>query len=222
MAMAWDDAIDQVLVRLAEDNASVVAELPAGTGTVSAATISTNTQIATFLDEGQKLLARTPLFALRSTATATIADNALIVSYSAMTPLVAGQVPWRILSATLGSTLLQLCDEKWREVYYPGRTTTGAVVHLFDNGDHATFGPTPGTGNGGTLTVSALMLPRTAAVGSANNDVPDHLMHYVIGFGCFKVCEQNAAEPGFAAMLANYRAEVAAWAGPLIGLGGKK
>ena len=221
MAMAWDDAIDQVLVRLAEDNTSTIAELPAGTGTAASATISTNTEIATFLDEGQKILARTPLFALRSTATATIADAALQIVYSAMTPLVSGQIPWRILAATLGSNVLKLADEKYREVYYPSRLTTGTIVHLFDNGDHATFGPTPGTGGGGTLTVSALMLPRTAAVGGSNNDVPDYLMHYVIGFGCYKVCEQNSAEPGLAAMLPVYRAEVAAWAGPLIGLGGK-
>lgn len=221
MSMAWDDAINQVLVRLAEDAASPVAELAAGTGTVSAATIGTAVQIATFLDEGQKLLARTPLLEIRDTASVTIADSTYRKNYADFTPNVSGQVPWRILSATLGSTALKIADEMYREVYYPENGTTGAVVYLFDNGDHCTFGPVPGTGNGGTLTIKAKMLPRTAAVGSSNNDVPDHLMHYVIAFACYKVCEQRASEPKFDGLAQVYRAEVAAWAGPLFGLGGK-
>jgi hypothetical protein len=219
MAVAVNDAIQQVLVRLAEDNTSTIAELPAGTGTASSATIATNTQVATFLDEGQKLFCRTPMGRILSTATKTLTAGDTGADYDAFTPLVSGQVPWRILSAKVGSTPVKVADPQWQHVYYPNQATTGVLAYVFDAGDNVTYGPVISSGGAGTLTITCLMLPRVASVGGNLTDIADHYVQYLISFACWRVCELNAAEPAFAAMLPNYRAEIAPWAGPLIGLG---
>lgn len=217
--MTWNDAAQQVLTRLAEDATSPIAALPAGTGTSASDTITSTTQILTYLDEGQKLLARTPLFQVQGTATVTVSDGDRSTLYSAFNPAVSGQVPWRLLRAKLGSSPLKIADPEWRAVYYPDYATAGIIAFVFDAGDRCFYGPVPSTGNGGTLTVDALMLPPTAAAGGTST-VPDHLMHYVIAFGCYRVCEQNAAEPGLAAQLPLWRGEVAKWASELIGVSG--
>jgi hypothetical protein len=206
--MTGTEAIQQVLVRLNEAANSPVAELVAGTGSASPATISTSSQILTWLNEGQDALAQSDMLQIRGRSTATVGAGAQQTLFSAMTPATTGQVLWLPLLATWAGAQIQVVDMAYQPIYYPDRGTQGTPVYAFVDKHRVIMGPRPVSS--GTLVLEGFVLPvHLAVVGDSFVDVPDQLMPHVINWAAWQVCRKGIAEPALAAAEPIFRAEVA-------------
>ncbi len=214
-------------MRLAEEANSPVAELPSGTGPDESPTITSTAQIITYLIEGARLLARTPLLQVRGTASLDPVEvGARQIDYTDLTVSPANRTVWAIESATFTPASgdddgiqkrLDLNDAAYYRVHHPHAQVeaTARPKRIYDAGTHCFLGPRPSTE--GVLDLEVRLLPKDIASGDAIEDIPDDRLHHVISFGCWRVCKANAGAP-FAAGLKLFEAEIA-WAAPFLGLG---
>lgn len=220
-----ETAYHQVLARLRESLDTPVAELPTGDGPADTPEITNEAQIVAWLDEGQKLLARTPLLEIRGTAQitgVTVGERQWDMTEATVTP--ADRVLWRIESAAWTTTStsdvkpLEVNDGRFYPIHHPSPITETAARprRIYDTGKQILIGPKPSAA--GTINITGLLLPLTAEIGGDLDDVPDEKVHHVVAFACWRVCQRMIAEGAYAAALPIWQNEIA-WAAPFLGLG---
>jgi hypothetical protein len=213
MSIPVDATIKQVYARLAETIGSPIAELPDTTG--GAGDITSDEQILNYLNEGQELLAQTPLLTIWGTASATISSGAIQTTFTDLTPAVSGQRMWSAVAARWGSTPIDVCDAKWFRVHNPNPAQTGTPARVYNDSDGVLIAPRPTAS--ATLTLEGWMLPRAGTSGSNFADLRAELAPFLIAYGCWKACIALVEEPKFATALKLFEAEWKSAAGLSLG-----
>jgi hypothetical protein len=214
-------AVQQVLARVLERNNSPVAQLAAGTGP-TAVTIETPDQILTYLNEGAQILARSPVLQIRGTATVPVVSGTARYALAGLTTNPTSRTLWSVRSAKLTITATSaifhpgIAGIANLELYYPQGTEAGTPRYVFDGSTFVHLGPIPDAD--ASLILYGLLLPKTIVSGSSIEDIPDVLLHHLIAFGCWRVCQQNLSNERFAASLPFWAAEITPWAGDVLGL----
>ena len=215
MAYPVDDAIAQVLTRLAEADASQVAELPADGGPAATPTLTTEEQILTFLNEGQDELTRLGvLMTFGGGSNSDVASGTKKLLFSALTMGTANQrmhhvreAKWLPVTSGAIASPLQVCSRQWYEVHHPAilTETTATPERIYEENDGVLLGPIPNAD--GTLTVYGTVFPRPGVAGGDFDDLPQELAPRLIAYACAMVAKQNGAEGALAAVLPIWEAE---------------
>lgn len=222
--MTVNDGVAQVLTRLAESLDSPIAELPTGDGPADAPEISSANQIIFFLDEGQKLLARTPILEIRGGATISgVSIGEYRWTHNEATTDPVDRVLWRAESAAWTPTggtpyPLEINDGRFFPIHHPNPLTEARARprRIYDTGLNLLIGPRPNVA--GAIALTGLLLPKTLVAGGDFDDVPEEKIHHVVSFACWRVCQRNVVEPAYAAALPLWQNEIS-WAAPFLGLG---
>lgn len=222
--MTGAQAVQQVLTRVLERNNSPISQLAAGTGPADV-TITTSAQLLTFLNEGKDILCRTPLLELRGTATIAVVEGTARYTLQGATTSPTNRTLWSVRSAKLTASANAAvfhprpAASKFHAIYYPDGTETGVPQYVFDAGSQIILGPIPSAAGAGSLVLSGLLLGKAITSGDQIEDVPDALLPHLFAFGCWRLCQQNATNERFAAVLPFWAGEIAPWAGPFVGIG---
>jgi len=214
MPYVVDDAIAQVLSRLAEAEGSQVAELPADGGPAISPEISTAEQILIFLNEGQERLTELGVIQTFGKGTKSdVAGGTVKVLFTGLSMSVANQRMFTVRQGSWSqgdpvvSTPVQYCDRKWYEVHHPMILVEDKAIpeRVYQEADGVLLGPRPLTP--GTLVLEGVVFPRPGIAGGSFADLPVEIAPRLIAYACAMLTKQNGAETALAAVLPIWEAE---------------